>query len=413
MKSISFQEIGMQADGHEIEADSSVPQPTLVKLILMFLRIGCLGFGGGMAIIALMEREIVQGHRWQSSEEFAHGVSLGQVLGPFAVNTAFFIGYRFYGPIGALLSAGSFTAPSVIMVLLLSRLYFGYHSLPALQAALQGTGPIVIGLIVCAAWSMARKTVKTLPAAALVAVSSALGVSGLSTVYLIAGAGMIGILLGKGRIAGWGTPPLCLAGAKPPASKERASLPGSLVTIVALAPTASTVTLLALGLVFFKIGWLFFGGGYVVVPLLYQRIVAELAWLRPQEFVDGVAISNLTPGPISVLATFIGYKLQGVAGALVATTGLYLPAAVTMFALSYGYGRFRGVPRFQDFLAGVTPALVGLILSAAVLLGRGTLVSWKSAVLAILAILLLERRSWPPLVVLAIGAILGVLRVLP
>jgi len=404
----------MQADGREMEADSSLSQPTLVRLILMFLKIGCLGFGGGMAIIALMEREIVQARRWQSSEEFAHGVSLGQVLGPFAVNTAFFVGYRFSGPIGALLCAASFAAPSMVMVLIFSYLYFTYHALPALQTALQGTGPIVIGLIVCAAWSMARKTVKTLPAVGLVVAAGVLGSSGrFGPVYLIAGAGLIGILLGKGRIAGSETPPLHLAGTKPPVSKERASLPGCAVTIAALPPMASTVTLLALDLVFFEVGWLFFGGGYVVVPLLYQRVVAELGWLHPQEFVDGVAISNLTPGPISVLATFIGYKLQGVAGAVVATAGLYLPAAVTMSALSFGYGRFMGVPRFQDFFAGVTPALVGLILSAAVLLGRGIMVSWKSALVAILAFVLLKRLSWPPVVVLALGSILGVLKVLP
>jgi chromate transporter len=396
------------------EVGSPVGRPSLSQIILAFLKVGAIGFGGGMAIIAIMETEIVRRRRWMSAEEFVHGVGLGQVLGPFAVNTAFFVGYRLDGPMGALVGTSSFAAPSMALVLVLSWLYFAYHTIPALQAALLGASPVVIALIISAAWSMGRKAVRTLVAATLLAASFLLGVlHAFSAVYILFGAGAVGLLLGKKRIAGANHLPGSASRTDPPAKGGHGGLGGSAGALLGIVPSASGVTLAGLAFTFLKVGLIFFGGGYVLVPLLYQRLVTELAWLKPQEFLDGVAISNLTPGPISVLATFLGYKFQGIAGALVATAALYLPALSLMFVLCYGYGRLRGGTHFQDFFAGVTPALVGLILSAAVLLGQRGIASWRAALLALLACLLLIRFRWPPAAVLAMGALLGVLNLIP
>lgn len=170
---------------------------------------------------------------------------------------------------------------------------------------------------------------------------------------------------------------------------------------------------MALASTFFKVGLIFFGGGYVLVPLLYGRVVVELGWLSPQQFLDEVAISNMSPGPISVLATFIGYRFRGIAGALVATAALYLPALALMHVLCYGYTHLRGTTQFQDFFSGVTPALVGLILSAAVLLGQRAIVSWQAALFAIVTCILLVRFRWPPVLALASGALLAVFKLLP
>lgn len=404
----------MLPNGHWTEVSSPSGGPPLSQCILTFLKIGAIGFGGGMAIIAIMEREIVQVRRWLSAEEFLHGVGFGQVLGPFAVNTAFFVGYRLRGAMGALLGAGSFSAPSMVLVLVLSWLYFSYHTIPALLAALLGANPVVIALIISAAWSMGRKAVRTLPAAALLTLSFFLGVLyTFSAVYILVGAGAVGLLRGRKRTGMAKHLPSPASHADSPAKTRRGGLHGCAGTLFAIAPSASGVTLWALAFTFFKVGLIFFGGGYVLVPLLYQRLVTELAWLSPQQFLDGVAISNLTPGPISVLATFLGYKFCGVAGALVATVGLYLPALVLMFVLCYGYGRLQGGAHFQDFFAGMTPALVGLVLSAAVLLGRRAIVSRQTALFALLACLLLVRFRWPPAVTLALGALLGVFGLLP
>lgn len=251
----------MLPNGHGTEVGSPSGRPPLSQLILTFLKIGAIGFGGGMAIIAIMEREIVRVRRWLSAEEFLHGESLGQVLGPFAVNTAFFVGYRLRGTMGALLGAGSFAAPSMVLVLVLSWLYFAYHTVPALQAALLGASPVVISLIISAAWSMGRKAVRTLPAAALLTLSFFLGVVySFSAVYILVGAGAVGLLLGRKRI---GIPkhlPSPASHADSPAKTGRGGLHGCAGTLLAITPSVSDATLWALAFTFFKVGLVFFGG---------------------------------------------------------------------------------------------------------------------------------------------------------
>jgi chromate transporter len=166
-------------------------------------------------------------------------------------------------------------------------------------------------------------------------------------------------------------------------------------------------------MVFLKMGLIFFGGGFVLVPVLHHRLVTQLGWLNPREFLDGVAISNLTPGPIAVLATFAGYHVAGVAGALVATAALMAPAMGLMWLVSGQYERYRGDPRVQRFLAGVNPAVTGLILSAAVLLQGSAIGSWRGWILCGASLLLLRKFRWHPAFVLAIGSVAGYAGVLP
>ena len=184
----------------------SQPEPerqqlSLPALALAFLKIGTIGFGGGMAIIALMEHELVRKRRVIEAEEFLHGVGLGQILGPFAVNTALFIGYRLYGTLGGLIAACAFMAPSLVMVLILSWLYFSYHAIPALQAAVVGLGPVVIALILSAAWSMGRKAFQSWIAALLCAVATVAGLYRINPFYVLVGAGIVGLTLGT-RVGG-------------------------------------------------------------------------------------------------------------------------------------------------------------------------------------------------------------------
>ena len=151
----------------------------------------------------------------------------------------------------------------------------------------------------------------------------------------------------------------------------------------------------------------------MLVPMLHHRMVTELGWLSPREFLDGVAISNLTPGPIAVLATFAGFHVAGVAGAVVATASIQAPAMLHMWVMSGPYERFRGDARAQRFLAGVNPAVTGLILSAAVLLGNNAIVSWRGGILCAVALLLLSRFRWHPAFVLALGSAAGYAALLP
>ncbi len=376
---------------------------SLFRLALLFLKIGCLGFGGGMATIALMEQEVVRRRRLLDAEEFLHGVGLGQVLGPFAVNASTFVGYRLYGLPGALLCAGAFLTPSVLLVIGLSWLYFTYHRIPALQGAMAGLGPVVIALILGAAWSMGRKALPAWPTWAVAAL--ALGASLLKTnpVYTLVAAGALGLLLGKSRLAGQGSDQRQVAAAPPHAPKRQSGV----TPLGIVGPLMAAGSLGSMAAAFVKIGLVFFGGGFVLIPILHARLVETLHWLTPQEFLDGVAISNLTPGPIAVLATFTGFRLHGIPGALVATLALFAPATILMLGLSWQYEQLKGTRRAQDFLAGVTPAVVGLMVGAALLLAPGSIPNLRASLFAGLALLLLTRFKWHPAFVLAVGAALG------
>ena len=373
---------------------------TLGGLLLAFLKIGSIGFGGGMAVIALMEQEFVRRRRLIPLDEFVHSVGLGQVLGSFAVNVAIFVGYRLFGIAGALLSAGAFLAPSIALVILLSDLYFRYHAVPALRSAVAGLAPVVIALILDAGWSIGRKVLRSWPAALIATGALMAGVAQWNAVWVLVAAGAAGYLLPARR-----TPP---GRPQQPGKKAGGGVANFMpFALFAAGPVAQLLT------TFFKIGLVFFGGGFVLVPVLHNRLVTQLGWLKPQEFLDGVAISNLTPGPIAVLATFAGFRLAGVTGALAATVALFAPGIVLMLAISHQYGRFRDDRRAQRFLAGVNPAVAGLILSAALVLGRGSLISWHGYALLALAFSLLAGLRWHPAPVLALGAVAGHFGLLP
>ena len=352
-----------------------------------------------MAVIALMEREFVQKRRLLSGEEFLHGVGLGQILGSFAANAAFFIGYRLFGVAGGMLSMSVFMMPSLALVIALSHFYFLYHSIPALQAAVVGLGPVVIALILDAAWSLGRQVLRT-PVTLCIA-GAALGAGALKTnaVWVLLGAGLVGLVLPNGRRGG----PEGDAGSSA-GRVATLAIPATVGPLSLLGSTATT---------FLKVGTVFFGGGFVLVPVLHDRLVTELHWLSPREFLDGVAISNLTPGPIAVLATFAGFRVAGVVGALVATAALLAPAMGLMLLLSAQYERYRSEPRVQQFLAGVNPAVTGLIVSAAVLLGGSAIVSWRGWILCGVSLVLLGKLRWHPAFVLAIGFAAGYFGLMP
>ena len=381
----------MPLEQREIRATGS--SISLTRFLAVLLKIGAVGFGGGMAVIALMEDQLVRRRRLVSAEEFVHGVGLGQILGSFAVNTSVFLGYRLFGATGAVLAAGVFLAPSVALVILLSELYFRYHTLPALQGITAGLGPVAIALIVAAAWSIGRQVIRSWRQALVAIAALAAGLLKLNAIWILFAAGAGGFLASRRR----------------PGSEESLPLtrPGSRTGLALIGAVPLKAAMGVIVLTFLKTGLVFFGGGFALVPVLHHRLVSELGWLTPKQFLDGVAISNLTPGPIAVLATFAGFKVGGTAGALAATAALFVPAIVLMLLISRQYMRLRDDDRVRRFLAGVNPAIVGLVSSAALMLGGNTLVSWRGYFLSNLSLLLLVRFRWYPVLVLAIGAATG------
>lgn len=370
--------------------DSAAQQISLGRLLAIFFKIGSVGFGGGMAIISIMERELVRERRLLPLDEFLHGVGFGQILGSFAVNTALFVGYRLFGVVGGILSAAVFMLPSIVLVIVLSDLYFRFHAIPALQGAVAGLGPVVIALLVDAAWAIGERVLRSASTIIVAALSLAGGVLKLNTLLVLLSAVGMCFLLTRGESA---------PGQRAPGRS------GPVLAIAPVLPALGTGSLLTtIGATFLKVGLVFFGGGFLLVPVLHHRLIADLHWLTAHEFVDGVAISSLTPGPIAVLATFAGYHMAGIAGALVATVALMAPATALMLVLSRQYARMRHDRWAQRFLCGLNPAVVGLVLSTAVLLGGGVLTSWQRWSFAAVSLLVLRKLKWPPVVLLAMSA---------
>jgi chromate transporter len=360
----------------------------------IFARIGAIGFGGGMAVVALMEQELVRKRKLLPLDEFLHGVGLGQVLGSFAVNAAAFAGYRLAGAAGAVAAAVSFLAPSVALVIVLSALYFRYHAVPALADAVGGLAPVVVALIVAAAWNIGRRVLRSAASWVIFGGSLAAALLHWNPAWTLLAAGTAGFMLPA-------------PGAGGEASKSEKGATPSGMWLAAPAGAAAGAGLAKLAAVFFQIGLIFFGGGFVLLPVLHSRLVTKLGWLTQREFVDGVAISQLTPGPIAVLATFAGYHEGGVAGALVATAALFAPGFLFMLFLSSQYERRKDQPWARRFLAGVNPAVAGMVLAAAAALGQGSLGGWAHWLAACAAFALLVFVRLHPAPLLGAAALAG------
>ena len=370
--------------------------PTLATLLWLFLKLGAIGFGGGIAVIALLEHELVHRRGLLDLDTFLHGVSLGQILGSSATNTAFFLGYRLFGFSGGLACATAFMTPSVALVILLARLYFRFHAIPSLQMVMLGLGPVVIALILSAAWSMGRQAIRSWPAGLLAAVAMILTLLKLTSLVALGAGALAGLWLGKDVLAG-------TASLSPKRKLQGLVALGALP----LAPSPLAPSLAVTAWTFLKVGFLFFGGGFVLVPVLHHLLVDSYAWLSTREFLDGVAISNLTPGPIAVLATFAGYRVQGIPGALLATLVLFAPSLLLMGVLSRFYTRMQHLRRAQDLLAGLSPTMVGLILGAGLLLAPGAVHDLSGCLLFGAALALLVRFDWHPAFVIGLGALAG------
>jgi chromate transporter len=281
-----------------------------------------------------------------------------------------------------------------------------------MQDVIRGLRPVVIAIILSAAWTLGRKACRSWPAAILGILAAVVGLCKVNPMVVLVMAGAFGLSIGKRRLTG--EEPSCPVATSPlppePLPQEKAAKGAGVVPCFVIAQglnTAGGASFLQLGLTFLKFGMVFFGGGFVLIPVLHRTLVENLHWLSSQEFLDGIALSNLTPGPVAVLSTFAGYKVLGLAGAMVATVGLFLPGFALMCILCRQYEKMKGGAKTQDFLAGIAPAVIGLIFSAAVMLSREAIVSWHAWALAAISLLLLIRWRLHPVVVLAVGALAG------
>lgn len=368
------------------------PVPSLWSLFFDFLKIGATAFGGFMALISVVQHQIVDRRKLLPQREMLDGISLATVLpGPVAVNVVAYVGYRLRGGLGALICAVGVILPSFILIVALSDAYFRWGQIPTVTKLFQGFVPAVTAVIINAAWGMARK-------AKLGSAELAIAVIALLALTIKGGFYLTLILVVLSGLAGWllfsrTTSAVPIAG--PRTSPQKAD-PTRLLSIDAPLLAAAFLTFdtsiaVKLFLTLAGMSVLLFGGGFVFIPLIEQIVVQQHAWLTHQEFVDAIALGQVTPGPILISAAFIGYKLMGLAGAAVATVGIFMPPAVLMILSATLLTRVRNSAGVQAALRGIRAAVIGMIVAAAWSIGSTAVMGWQSAAIFVLAFAALWR----------------------
>jgi len=378
------------------------PQVRLRDIALVCARVGALGFGGGMAMLSILREHVLRRRKWVSESEFATAVAVAQMVpGPFIPNVAEYIGYRLRGFKGMLLAAVSFLLPSVLAILALSIIYFRYGNVPTVQSAFRGIGPVVTAILLVATWQIARSTVKSWRSVFIGVAAFAALLFRVDVLLTIAVCGALGILLfvnfRQHRLYGF-APWLFAPWFVPAADALRSESGGAILRRGA-----------ELFGVFLKIGAIVWGGGFAAIPFIRAEVVDARQWLSAREFIDGVALGQITPGPVAITATFVGYRVLGIAGALLATIAMFLPSFVILLVLLRVYDRIREHHLVKGFLQGILPAVVGMLLSAAVMVGRESIATVPAAILGVLSLSLLIAVKLDPVWLVLGGGLVGLL----
>lgn len=355
----------------------------LGELAGLFLRLGATAFGGPVAHIALIEDEVVRRRRWLTREELLDLIgAVNLIPGPNSTELAIHIGHRRAGWPGLLVAGGCFIAPAMGIVMLLGWAYVRYGTLPVASGLLWGIKPVIIAVVAQALWGFARAAIKTVPLALVGGVALTASLLGVAELPILLGASLL-MLLGRGVH-------------EARAGKSPAVLPLALALPTAVGPAAAPLVSTAVGLgplflFFLKVGSLLFGSGYVLLAFLRADLVVRWHWLTETQLLDAVAVGQFTPGPVFTTATFIGYVLGGVPGAVVATIGIFLPAFVFVALSAPLLPRLRSSRPAAAVLDGVNVASLALMVSVTFLLGRSALTSWGTLGLALGSLLLLVR----------------------
>lgn len=386
----------------------------LVELVYYFLRLGTIGFGGPVALVGYMHRDLVEQRKWISESEYKEGLTLAQLMpGPLAAQLAIYLGYVHFSVMGATLVGVAFVLPSFLMVLLLGWFYVEFGGISWMQAVFYGVGAAVIGIISISAYKLTQKTIGRSVLLWIIYLASAV-------VTVITESESVWLFLGAGLIV-WAirTPP----GKKTDTVAASVALPLLFAAVPAAKATLNEL-LTQIAIFFTKAGAFVFGSGLAIVPFLYGGIVKEYGWLNDQEFLDAVAVAMITPGPVVITVGFIGYIvtgretdfITGLTGASIAALATFLPCyLLTIIPAPYfkKHGKRPGIVAFVD---GVTAAAVGAIAGACMVLGRRTVLTegWspeypKIAILLItIGLLLRFKKLSEPIVVLG-AAIIGLL----
>jgi chromate transporter len=374
---------------------------SLWQIILYFLKLGTVGFGGPVALAGYMYRDLVEQRGWISESDYKDGLALAQLApGPLAAQLGIYLGYVHYRILGATLVGIAFVLPSFIMVVVLGWAYKLYGGLTWMQAVFYAVGASVIGIIAMSAYKLTTKTIGKDWLLWVIYMVSGVYTAVMETeeVLLILAAGIIYWLV-KSPPKGWFGK-----------SKLNSFMAYPLAIAVTKFPSADTNVLWSIFTFFFKAGAFVFGSGLAIVPFLYGGVVVEHEWLNAQEFVDAVAVAMFTPGPIVITTGFIGYLVAGFSGATIAALATFLPAYLLTIFPAPLFKKYGKLPGIATFITGVTTAAVGAITGAVIVLGQRAIIDIPTALFALLTLGLLwkVKKISEPVIVLG-AAIIGLI----
>jgi chromate transporter len=388
------------ARADEANVDKTSARGRVGDVFALFLKLGTVGFGGPTAHIAMIEDEAVTKRAWLPRSEYVDALAATNMIpGPNSTEMAIHVGYRRAGVAGAIVAGLAFIGPAFVLMLGLSWAYFRWQDVAAIADLFDGIKPAVIAILTVTLWRLFRSSVKDVPQLALMCIAGALAYwfTAWEPLILLA-AGVIGI-------------GLYLAERPYPTLPMRMIVPWPLLAVPTIAAAAALAwdpaTLGDLASLFLRAGGLLFGGGYVLIPLVQDDVVERYGWLTNQQFLDGVALGQMTPGPIVITATFVGYGAAGFPGAIVATTAVFLPSFAFAIIASQFLDRLRGWRVAQAFLKGVGPAVVGTIAAVSAQLGRDAITDVWMAGVFLLGLALAWRYG--PLPALAAAGASGII----
>jgi chromate transporter len=382
----------------EVKAET----PRLKEFVLYFLRLGTFGFGGPIALTGYMQRDLVERRGWVSERDYKEGLTLAQLApGPLAAQLAIYLGWSRAGVWGATLVGLAFVAPSLVMVLALSAAYVRFGGLPWMQGVFYGIGAAVIAIIAQSALKLTRITLGRDKLLWMV-----FGISALVTAWseseiftLFIAAGVVTVLVREvARSRGWAA----------------VVLPLPVWIAPALLGQPAADLLWRIFLYFGQASLVVFGSGLAIIPFLHGGVVQQFQWLTERQFLDAIAVSMITPGPVVITVAFIGYLVAGLAGSLAAALGMFLPTYLAVVLAAPYYRRFAENLRVHAFVDGVTAAAIGAIAGAAFVLGKRALVDLPTVMIAVIVfgIMRITKKIPDPLLI-ALAGIAGLLLRVP
>jgi chromate transporter len=384
------------ADAEQSVSDK--PSYTLWQMVLYMLRLGTIGFGGPVALVGYMHRDLVEHRKWITDADYKEGLALAQLApGPLAAQLGIYLGYVHYRILGATLAGIAFVIPSFLMVVALGWAYVRFGGLSWMQAVFYGVGAAVIGIIAMSAKKLTQKSVgkdKLLWAIYLL----------LAAVTVITESEIAWLFIAAGVLVWfWRAPPKWLgkSGVHAAAMTQLPLVPGLFGAIDA--------SLLAqIGLFFAKAGAFVFGSGLAIVPFLYGGVVTEHHWLTEKQFVDAVAVAMITPGPVVITVGFIGYLVAGLPGASVAALATFLPCYLFTIIPAPYFKKYGKVPGVVAFVDGITAAAIGAITGSVIVIAKRSIIDIPTALIAVVTIALLWKfKKLQEPIIVAAAAIIG------